>query len=177
MPIPIDLAVAPSGKAWVSTLDSNLAGVLGAFQDLASDPAELGAWQSLVETLGGIGFGAVVPVDGVDEGTPVISTGLFSPFGFQAGLDVRFDEAVYVSTVIGLGYTLEILSNDELLHLSLDIDYGVAVADLATQEIAVTPMFSAPVVSYVDFQFDYDLGPLTSLLLPPYAFGDVVMQP
>ncbi len=36
---------------------------------------------------------------------------------------------------------------------------------------------SEAVVSYIDFQLNYDLAPLIALLLPPYAFGDAAVQP
>jgi DNA-binding beta-propeller fold protein YncE len=176
-PIPVDIAVGPSGKAWVTTLDQNF-GTLGqAFTDITANPADIGAWQDLVGSISNLGFGAAVGIDGLEAGTPVLDEGLFTDFGFQAGIDVRFDERAYVSTVIAIGTTLEILSDDSLLHLSLDIDYAVAVCDLVSGEVTAYPMFTAPVVSYIDFQLNYDLGPLIDLLLPPYAFGDVAIQP
>ncbi len=49
--------------------------------------------------------------------------------------------------------------------------------DIARGTVDVYPQFSEPVVSYIDFQLNYDLGPLIALLLPPYAFGDVAIQP
>ena len=38
-------------------------------------------------------------------------------------------------------------------------------------------MFHEPVVSYIDFVLNYDLNPITQLLLPPWALGDVALQP
>lgn len=177
VPVPIDMAIAPSGGAWVTTLDQNFGSLMGAFEGIGSDPGDIGAWQDLLEALSGIGFGSVVPVTGLLDGAPVVAEGAFSPFGFQAGIDVRYDEQVYVATAIGLGTTLEFLNGDELIHLSLDIDYAVVIGDLASGEVAVYPMFSEAVVSYIDFVLNYDLAPLTALLLPPYAFGDAAIQP
>ena len=176
-PVPIDLAVGPSGTAYVSTLDSNFSDILDAFGGIASNPGTLSTWWNLVESLSGQGFGSVVPVSGLYSGQVVIDDGLYSAFGFQAGLDVRPDEHLYVSTVIGLGWTLEVLTGDHLAYLSLDLDYGVGVGNLLTGEVEVFPMFSAPLVSYIDLQLNYDLAPLSALLLPPYAFGDVAIQP
>lgn len=175
--VPIDIAVGPSGKAWITTLDQNFGTIGGAFSDLAADPVNLGAWQDLIESLGNLGFGAAIGVDGLLDGTPVADAGTFSPFGFQGGIGVRYDERVAVSTVIGLGTTVEIFNGDELLHLSLDIDYGVAITNLVSGDVQVHPMFTAPVVSYIDFVLNYDVAPLLELLLPPYAFGDVAIQP
>ena len=176
-PIPVDIAVGPSGKAWVTTLDQNF-GTLGqAFTDITNDPVDLGAWQDLIESLSNLGFGAAVGIDGLEAGVPVLDDGMFTDFGFQAGIDVRYDEDVYVATALAIGTTLEVLSDDSLLHLSVDIDYGVAVGNLISGEVTTYPMFTAPVVSYIDFQLNYDLGPLVDLLLPPYAFGDVAIQP
>jgi|GEM_PF-2392374 len=176
-PVPIDLAVGNSGTAYVSTLDSNFSDILDAFGGIASSPGALSSWWDLVESLSGQGFGSVVPVEGLYTGQVVVSDGLFSAFGFQAGIDVRPDEHLYVSTVIGLGWTLEVLTGDHLAYLSLDLDYGVGVGNLLTGEVEIFPMFSEPIVSYIDLQLNYDLGPLTALLLPPYAFGDVAIQP
>ena len=177
VPIPIEMAVSPAGNAWITTLDQNFGGLMGAFEDIGADPGDIGAWQDLLETLGGIGFGSAVPVTGILTGAPVTAEGMFSPFGFQAGIDVRFDEEMYVATAIGLGTTIEFLNGDELIHLSLDIDYAVVIADLLTGELVTWPQFNEPVVSYIDFVLNYDLGPLTTLILPPYAFGDVAIQP
>lgn len=176
-PIPIDLAMGKSGRAYVSTLDSNFSDILDAFGSIAANPVDVSSWWSLVESLSGQGFGSVLPVDGVYEGQLLVGDGLFSAFGFQAGVDVRPDEHLYVSTVIGLGWTLEVLTGDNLAYLSLDLDYGVGVGNLVTGEVEVFPMYSEPIVSYIDFQLNYDLGPLTALLLPPYAFGEVAVQP
>ena len=92
-------------------------------------------------------------------------------------MGVRFDERLYISTVVGLGTTLEFFNGDDILNLSLDIDYGVAVGNLVTGNVQVYPLFNQPVVSYVDFVLNYDLGPLTGLVLPPWALGDVAIQP
>jgi PKD repeat protein len=176
-PIPIDLALGSSGRAYVSTLDSNISDILDAFGGIAANPVNVSSWWNLVESLAGQGFGSVLPVDGIYEGQVVIGDGLFSAFGFQAGVGLRPDEHLYVSTVIGLGWTLEVLTGDNLAYLSLDLDYGVGVGNLLTGEVEIFPMYSEPIVSYIDFQLNYDLGPLTALLLPPYAFGDVAVQP
>jgi len=176
-PVPIDVSIAPSGTAYVSTFDQNFGDIGQAFGDLASNPTNIGAWQDLIESFTDLGFGAVVPAEGALGGTITTGEGMFSPFGFQAGLGVRFDEDVYVATALGLGWTLEVLTGDELVHLSLDIDYGVAVGNLVTGEVEVTPLFTAPVVAYIDFNLQYDLGPIFELLLPPYALGDVAIQP
>lgn len=176
-PVPIDLAVAPSGTAYVTTLDQNFGDVLGAFEDIAGNPGNVGAWQTLLESLSGIGFGSAVPITGALEGSLTVGEGWFTPFGFQAGIDVRFDEGMYIGTAIGLGTTVSFLSDGELIHLSLDIDYAVVIADLEAGTVEVIPQFSEAVVSYIDFQLNYDLGPLINLLLPPYAFGDAAIQP
>ncbi len=176
-PVPIDLAVGRSGSAYVSTLDSNFSDILDAFGGISSSPGSVSSWWDLVESLTSQGFGSVLPVGGLYSGQLVVDDGLFSAFGFQAGIDVRPDEHLYVSTVIGLGWTLEVLTGDHLAYLSLDLDYGVGVGNLLTGEVEVFPMFSEPIVSYIDLQLNYDLGPLTALLLPPYAFGDVAIQP
>ncbi len=175
--VPIDLAVAPSGTAYVTTLDSNFGNILAAFEDIGANPGDVGAWQSLLESLTDLGFGSAVPAMGAVEGVIETEEGWFAPFGFQAGIDVRYDEGVYIATAIGLGTTLEFLSDDSLIHLSLDIDYAVVIVDIDLGIVSVYPQFSEPVVSYIDFQLNYDLGPLIALLLPPYAFGDVAIQP
>ncbi len=177
VPLPVDLGVGPEGRVVVSTLDSNFGTVLEALGDLAGNPGDIGAWQDLIESMSGLGFGAVVPIDGLVEGEVHLGEGLFSPFGFQAGVDLRYDEEVYVATTIGLGTTLEFLTGDELVHLSLDLDYGVSVGNLSTGEVVDFAFYTQGIVSYVDFVLDYDLEPLTALLLPPYAFGDVAIQP
>jgi len=176
-PVPIDMAVAPSGTAYVTTLDENFGTVLAAVEAIAGNPGDIGAWQSLLESLSGLGFGSAVPVSGALEASLTVGDGWFTPFGFQAGIDVRFDEGMYIGTAIGLGTTLEILTDGELLHLSLDLDYGVVIADTVTGTVEVVPQFSEPIVSYIDFQLNYDLAPLINLLLPPYAFGDAAIQP
>ena len=176
-PVPIDLAAGESGTLYISSLDSNFGNVLNAFEDVVSNPLDISAWQDVIESLGGLGFGSVIPVDGVMDGSLVVDAGLFSAFGFQGGVDVRPDEHLYISTVIGLGWTLDILTGGDLLNLSLDIDYGVAVGNLLTGEVEVFPQYSQPVVSYVNFSLTYDIGPLVAMLLPPYAFGDVAIQP
>ena len=117
------------------------------------------------------------PFEGPLDGALVVGTPQFVPFGFQTGLGVRYDERVYVSVVIGLGTTLEFFNGNDILNLSLDIDYGVAVGNLDTGDVQVYDMFSAPVVSYIDFVLNYDLAPITDLLLPPWALGDVALQP
>lgn len=177
VPLPVDIAVGPSGKAWVTTLDQNFGTLGAAFNDITNNPTNIGAWQDLVESITNLGFGSAVGIDGLDVGLTEYDAGMFTDFGFQAGIDVRYDEEVYVSTVVAIGTTLEVLSDDSLLHLSVDIDYGVAVGNLVSGEVTTYPMFTAPVVSYIDFQLNYDLGPLTELILPPYAFGDVAIQP
>ncbi len=177
VPAPIELAVAPSGNAYVTTLDQNLGDVLGAFEAIAANPGDVAAWQSLLESIGGVGFGATKPVTGPLEAAIEVGDGWFTPFGFQAGLDVRYDEAMYVGTAIGLGTTVEVFTDGELIHLSLDIDYAVVVGDTVAGTVEVYPQFSEAVVSYIDFQLNYDLAPLIALLLPPYAFGDAAVQP
>ncbi|MCP4872700.1 MAG: PKD domain-containing protein [Proteobacteria bacterium] len=176
-PVPIDMAIAPSGTAYVTTLDQNFGDVLGAFEDIAGNPGNIGAWQTLLESLSGIGFGSAIPIEGALEGSLTVGEGWFTPFGFQAGIDIRFDEGMYIGTAIGLGTTVEFLTDGELLHLSLDIDYAVVIADTVAGTVEVIPQFSEAVVSYIDFQLNYDLGPLINLLLPPYAFGDAAIQP
>ena len=177
VPIPIEMAVSPEGNAWITTLDQNFGGLMGAFEDIGADPGDIGAWEDLLAVLGGIGFGSAVPVTGLLSSSAQTGTPMFSPYGFQAGIDVRFDEEMYVATAIGLGTTVEFLNGDELIHLSLDIDYGVVISDLVDGQMTVYPQFSEAVVSYIDFVLNYDLAPLTTLILPPYAFGDVAIQP
>jgi hypothetical protein len=174
---PIELAVGPSGMAYVTTLDQNFGDVFGALEDLAANPGNVGAWQTMLESISGIGFGSTVPVSGILEAEPAVGEGWFTPFGFQAGLDVRYDEAMYIGTAIGLGTTLELLTEGELIHLSLDLDYAVVIGDMVEGTVEVIPQFSEAVVSYIDFQLNYDVAPLVRLLLPPYAFGDAAIQP
>ena len=176
-PIPIDLAVGASGTAYVTTFDQNTGDAIGALGDIASNPGDLSAWVDLIDGLTNLSLGAVQPLDGVLDGELTARDPLFAPFGFQGGVGVRFDERLYISTVVGLGTTLEFFNGDDILNLSLDIDYGVAVGNLVTGNVQVYPLFSQPVVSYVDFVLNYDLGPLTGLVLPPWALGDVAIQP
>lgn len=176
-PVPIDLAVGPSGNSYVSSLDSNFSDVLGAFGDLAADPFDIGAWQDVVESIMDLGFGSVLETSGALDGALFMEQSLFSSFGFQAGLDVRYDEHLYVATVLGLGTTLEVFTDDDWINLSLDIDYGVAVGNLETGGVEVFAMYTEPVVSFNDGVWNLNFDPLTALLLPPYAFGDVAIQP
>ena len=176
-PLPLDLAVGPSGTAYVTSFDQNTGDILTAFGDIGSNPTDLGAWVDLIDSITSISVGAMQPFEGPLDGTLTAGTPLFAPFGFQTGVDVRYDEQVYVSVVIGLGTTLEFFNGNDILNLSLDIDYGVAVGNLATGDVQVFDMFTEPVVSYVDFVLNYDLAPITDLLLPPWALGDVAIQP
>ncbi len=176
-PLPLDLAVGPSGTAYVTSFDQNTGDIIGAFGAISSNPTNLGAWVDLVESVTNLSVGAMVPLEGPLDGALVPGTALFAPFGFQTGLDVRYDERLYVSTVIGLGTTLEFFNGNDILNLSLDIDYGVAIGNLDTGDVQVFDMFHEPVVSYVDFVLNYDLEPITQLLLPPWALGDVAIQP
>ncbi len=176
-PLPLDLAVGPSGSAYVTSFDQNTGDILTAFEDIGSNPTNLGAWVDLIESITNISVGAMQPFEGPLDGTLVPGTALFAPFGFQTGLDVRYDERIYVSTVIGLGTTLEFFNGNDILNLSLDIDYSVAIGNLDTGDVQVFDMFHEPVVSYIDFVLNYDLNPITQLLLPPWALGDVAIQP
>ncbi|MBN92550.1 MAG: hypothetical protein CL928_00535 [Deltaproteobacteria bacterium] len=176
-PVPIDLAVGATGRSYVSSLDSNFGDVLDAFGDLATDPFDIGAWQDVVESIMELGFGSVIQASGALDGALFMEQSLFSSFGFQAGLDVRYDEHLYVATVLGLGTTLEIFTDDDWINLSLDIDYGVAVGNLLTGGVEVFDMYTEPVVSFNDGVWNLNFDPLTALLLPPYAFGDVAIQP
>ena len=176
-PLPLDLAVGPSGSAYVTSFDQNTGDILTAFEDIGSNPTDLGAWVDLIESITNISVGAMQPFEGPLDGTLVAGTPLFAPFGFQTGLDVRYDERMYVSTVIGLGTTLEFFNGNDILNLSLDIDYSVAIGNLDTGDVQVFDMFHEPVVSYIDFVLNYDLNPITQLLLPPWALGDVALQP
>lgn len=176
-PIPIDLAVGPSGTAYVTTFDQNTGNAIGALGDIASNPANLSAWVDLIDGITSLSLGAVQPLDGTLDGALTARDPLFAPFGFQGGVGVRYDERVYVSTVVGLGTTLEFFNGSEILNFSLDIDYGIAVGNLVTGNVQMFPLFNEPVVSYVDFVLNYDLAPLTGLVLPPWALGDVAIQP
>ncbi len=176
-PIPIDLAVGTSGTAYVTTFDQNTGGVLGALGSIANNPGNLSAWVDLVDGITSLSLGAVQPLDGPLDGTLTARDPLFASFGFQGGLGVRYDERMFVSTVVGLGTTLEVFNGDDILYLSLDLDYGVAIGNLVTGNVQVVPLFSESLVSYDDFVLNYDLAPLTGLLLPPWALGDVAVQP
>ena len=176
-PLPLDMAVGPSGTAYVTSFDQNTGNIIGAFEDIGSNPTDLGAWVDLIDAITSLSVGSMVPFEGPLDGTLVAQDAIFAPFGFQTGLDVRYDERVYVSVVIGLGTTLEFFNGNDILNLSLDIDYGVAIGNLDTGEVTVYDMFTEPVVSYVDFVLNYDLQPITDLLLPPWALGDVALQP
>jgi len=176
-PIPIDLAVGTSGTAYVTTFDQNTGDIIGALGGIGNNPGNLSAWVDLIDGITNLSVGAVQPLAGPLSGTLTDGAPLFAPFGFQGGLGVRYDERVYVSTVVGLGTTLEFFNGQDILNLSLDIDYGVAVGNLVTGNVQVYPLFSQSVVSYVDFVLSYDLAPVTGLLLPPWALGDVAIQP
>ncbi|MCO4770516.1 MAG: PKD domain-containing protein [Deltaproteobacteria bacterium] len=176
-PVPIDLAVGPSGTAYVTTFDQNTGGLLGALGDIGNNPGDLSAWVDLVDGITNLSLGAVQPLDGTLDGTLVEREPLFAPFGFQGGVGVRFDERLYVSTVVGLGTTLEVFNGDDILYLSLDMDYGIAIGNLVTGNVQTFPLYNEAIVEYDDFVLNYDLGPVTGLLLPPWALGDVAIQP
>ena len=176
-PVPIDLAVGPSGTAYVTTFDQNTGDVIGALGDIGSNPSDLSAWVDLVDGITNLSLGAVQPLSGTLDGSLVEEEALFAPFGFQGGVGVRYDERVYISTVVGLGTTLEVFNGDDILYLALDIDYGLAIGNLVTGNVQTFPLFNQAVVEYDDFVLNYDLGPVTGLLLPPWALGDVAIQP
>lgn len=176
-PFPIDMAVGPSGTAYVTTFDTNAGDIISAFGAIGSNPGNIGAWVDLVEGVTNLSAGALQPLDGGLDGALTEREPLFAPFGFQGGVDVRYDERVFVSTVVGLGTTLEFFNGDDILYLSLDLDYGVAIGNLVTGNVEVYPMFSESIVAYDDFVLSYDLGPVTDLLLPPWSLGDVAIQP
>lgn len=176
-PFPIDMAVGPSGTAYVTTFDTNAGDIISAFGAIGNNPGNIGAWVDLVEGVTNLSAGALQPLDGGLDGTLTEREPLFAPFGFQGGVDVRYDERVFVSTVVGLGTTLEFFNGDDILYLSLDLDYGVAIGNLVTGNVQVHPIFSESIVAYDDFVLSYDLGPVTDLLLPPWSLGDVAIQP
>lgn len=176
-PIPIDMAVGASGTAYVTTFDSNTGQVVNAFNAIGSNPGDLSAWVDLIDGITSLSVGAVQPLSGTMGGTLTEEEPLFAPFGFQGGVDVRFDERLVVTTVVGLGTTLEVFNGEDILYLSLDIDYGIAIGNLVTGNVTVYPLYSEPVVEYDDFVLNYDLAPVTDLLLPPWALGDVAIQP
>lgn len=177
IPVPIDLAVTPSGTAWVSTFDQNFADIGQAFGDIVGNPVDLGAWVDLVDSLTNLGFGAVYPIEGALDGLPELQDPWFSSYSFQAGLGVRFDEDVYVATAVGLGWTLDVLTDGDILDISVDLDFGLAIGNLVTGDVTLVPLYVEPVVSYTNFVLDVDIEPVTQLLLPPFALGDVAMQP
>jgi hypothetical protein len=51
------------------------------------------------------------------------------------------------------------------------------VAYIETGDVVDVMYDHDPLIYYESFQLQYDYLPLVNLLLPPYSFGDVAIQP
>ena len=175
-PIPFDLALATDYSTYISSFDQNFGNVATAFEDIFNDPADLGAWEDLLDSLVNLSWGGVVEVTGVQTGAPVQGQSWFLPYGLQTGLDVRYDELFYVSAGIYLDFVYD-LENILDPFAAITMTNGVAVVNIETGDVTDIVLGSDPILYYENFQLDYDYMPLVTLLLPPYSFGDVAIQP
>jgi hypothetical protein len=175
-PIPWDMSIAPDYSTYIASFDQNFSNVATAFNGIIADPLNIGAWEDLLDALASLSFGGVVEVEGFDNGTPVLGSSWFLPFGMQTAVDVRYDERVYVSAGIYLDFEYD-LENILDPFAAITMANGVAVVNLETDEVTDINLDSDPLLYYDNFQLDYDYMPLLTLLLPPYSFGDVAIQP
>ncbi len=175
-PIPWDMSIAPDYSTYIASFDENFSNVATAFNGIIADPLNIGAWEDLLTALTSLSFGGVVEVEGFDSGTPVLGSSWFLPFGMQTAVDVRYDERVYVSAGIYLDFEYD-LENILDPFAAITMANGVAVVNLETDEVTDINLDSDPLLYYDNFQLDYDYMPLLTLLLPPYSFGDVAIQP
>ncbi len=175
-PVPFDIAMAPDGTAYITSFDENFAIVSSAFAGIIADPLDINAWADLLDALTSLSFGGVVEADNIWAGQAVIGTSWFLPYGFQTGIDVRYDEALYVSNGIYLEFVYDL---EDILdpYAAITMTNGVAVANLDTGEVEEVTLQADPLLYYESFQLDYDYEPLLALILPPYSFGDVAIQP
>ncbi len=174
-PIPFDLAVGASGQVYISSFDQNFSIIGDAFGDLFDDFLDIGAWEDLINAFTEISFGGVTAfTDPATAATEVAQT-LWVPYGFQTGLAIRYDEQAYVSAAIFLDFIWDVGDLD--IHAELNMSVGVVVGDLTTGETMEIPLAHDALLYYEGFTFDYDYAPLVSLLLPPYSFGDIAVQP
>ena len=175
-PIPFDIAMAPDGTAYITSFDENFAIVSSAFNGIIANPLDINAWADLLDALTSLSFGGVVLVDNIWAGQAVIGESWFLPYGFQTGIDVRYDEALYVSTGIYLEFVYDL---EDILdpYAAITMTNGVAVANLDTGEVDEVTLQSDALLYYESFQIAYDYQPLLGLIMPPYSFGDVAIQP
>jgi len=174
--IPFDLTVAPDYSTYISSFDENFSNVATAFEGIINDPLNIGSWEDLLDALTNLSFGGVVEVNGIDTNSPLLGSSWFLPFGFQTGLDVRYDELFYVSAGIYFDFVYD-LENILDPYAAITMTNGVAVVNLETDEVTDIVLGADPLLYYENFQLDYDYMPIVTLLLPPYSFGDVAIQP
>lgn len=175
-PIPFDLTIARDGTTYISSFDQNFAIVSQAFGDIIGDPLDINAWIDLIDALGGLSFGGVVAVDNLFAGNPLVGDSWFLPYGFQTGLQVRFDEQLYVSTGIYLDFVAS-TENPLDIFAAITMTNGMVVANLINGQVDDVITGMDPLLYYENLQLDYDYQPLLNLVLPPYSFGDVAIQP
>ena len=175
-PIPWDLSIAPDYSTYIASFDENFSNVATAFNGIISDPLNIGMWEDLLDALANLSFGGVVEIEGFDTGTPVLGASWFLPFGMQTAVDVRYDERFYVAAGIYLDFEYD-LENILDPFAAITMANGVAVVNIETGEVTDINIDSDPLLYYDNFQLDYDYMPLLTLLLPPYSFGDVAIQP
>ncbi|MCK6526131.1 PKD domain-containing protein [Myxococcota bacterium] len=178
-PVPFDLDVGASGRIWVSSFDQNFGVLADAFTDLFGSLEsffDVGSWEALVDAFSGIGFGGVTGFDGVDGGSAVALTPIFAPYGFQTGIDVRYDERLYVASAVFIDFRSD--TSDLLdIEAELNMSFGVVVGDLQTGHGVAYPLAHDALLSYADLALEYDLSPLLDLVTPPFSYGDVALQP
>ncbi len=173
---PFDLAIAPDTSTYISSFDENFTNLAGAFEDIANDPLDIDAWVDLAEGFSQLSFGGMVTVDALHTGEAIIGQSWFLPFGIQTGVDVRYDELLYVANGIYLDVVID-MENILDPFLAITMSNGVVVANIETGDVTDVMYDHDPLVYYESFQLQYDYMPLLNLLLPPYSFGDVAIQP
>ncbi len=175
-PIPFDLTIARDGTTYLSSFDQNFAIVSTAFGDILDDPLDINAWIDLIEAFGDLSFGGVVQIDNLFAGQPVIGDSWYLPYGFQTGLEVRFDEQVYIASGIYLDFVAD-TENPLDIFAAITMTNGIVVSNLVNGQVDDVITAMDPLLYYEDLQIDYDYQPLLNLVLPPYSFGDVAIQP
>ncbi len=175
-PFPFDLAIAPDSSTYISSFDENFGTIAVAFEDIANDPLDIDAWVDLAEALMGLSFGGVVTVDAIYSGEAIIGQSWFLPYGVQTGIDVRYDELLYVANGIYLDIVVD-MENIFDPFAAITMSNGVVVAYIETGDVFDVMYDTDPLLYYESFQLQYDYGPLVNLLLPPYSFGDAAIQP
>ena len=175
-PFPFDLAIAPDTSTYITSFDQNFTNLATAFEDIGNDPLDIDAWVDLAEGIAELSFGGCVTVDALDSGEAIIGQSWFLPYGVQTGIDVRFDELLYVSNGIFLDTVID-MENILDPFLAITMSNGVVVANIETGDVTDVVYDHDPLLYYENFQLQYDYTPLVGLLLPPYSFGDVAIQP